>query len=116
MNTVSVCHPLKIAGRAAFFTISPDYQQASSQRCNTSVKRIGSSSFIGRCGGREPVWKAHYLGGHRKRLAVPVASENPFQSEIPDKEGEFTRVSFPLRCLRQVELNDMGLLARQIAG
>ena len=62
------------------------------------------------------VWKAHYLGGHRKRLAVPVASVNPFQSEIPDKEGEFTRVSFPLRCLRQVELNDMDLLARQIAG
>src|SRR5262249_20174159 len=36
MNTGSVCRPLKIACRAGFFTISPDYQQASSQRCNTS--------------------------------------------------------------------------------
>ena len=117
MNTVSVCHPLKIAGRAAFFTISPDYQQPSSQRCNTSVKRIGSSQLYRTLWGeRTCLESTHYLGGHRKRLAVPVASENPFQSEIPDKEGEFTRVSFPLRCLRQVELNDMDLLARQIAG
>ena len=31
----SVCRHLKIAGRIACFTISPDYQQASPQRCNT---------------------------------------------------------------------------------